>query len=364
MVPVGGSLVTTGVGVAINVATDLKTQPWAWVAVAVMTGAGTVVGLASESLVRRRRTDESGTDRGTTVTVSGARNQVRVSAVGPGVVATMGVIVIAAVLVGQAASANSGTAPTGPATGSTSPAVARADALDIRIEHLRAFSEGWFVVFPREKSAAAREFTAIDPLPEGEDGMDAMFRRELAAGAYIALGEDLPMRMVLGFRNKLDRRIVVTGLTVENKRDARILDGTAVFVEAGASADPTAIVHLDSAYPVPRIRDDQDQEIGAYFPNRTIPINPGETATLPIELDAQAASHEFTLAVKFDIDGTQFHQDIDNNGQPFRVTPLICATQKSTSGLLYQAVHVMDYAPPDDHRTLVPIDPREDKNMC
>jgi hypothetical protein len=354
--------------VAINVATELKSNPWAWVAVAILTTAGIAVGFASERLLRVGRGGGAAVNRGTVVSVSGARSKVKVNVMGPSAVVVVGVVTIVAVvvglLVGRAGSRSAGepasTSPVGP----TSSTVAGADALDVRIEHLRAFSEGWFVVFPRDKSAQAAEFARTDPLPDDPSGMDALFRRELDSGAYIALAAGLPMRLVLSFSNRADKKVVIRDLVVENKRDGPILDGTAIFIEAGAGPDLVSVVHLDAAYPVPRALNDEDEEIGAYFANTTISIEPGDAADLPIDLDARTASHAFTLAVVFDVDGKRYRENIDNHGQPFRVTPVICASEPATSGLTYQAVHEMNYLPPDDKPQLVPMDPRESASLC
>jgi hypothetical protein len=42
-------VVTSATGVAVNVATDLMTEPWAWVGVAALTGLGVVVALKVQS---------------------------------------------------------------------------------------------------------------------------------------------------------------------------------------------------------------------------------------------------------------------------------------------------------------------------
>jgi hypothetical protein len=129
--PVFGGLVTTGLGVVINLATELKPNLWAWLGVGVLTIAGIVVGLASERLVRARRADDAIVNSGTIVSVAGGRNRVKVSTTGPGVVIAIGVVVIVAVLSGlligramttaprAAVSAPTGVPPTafGPAAG-------------------------------------------------------------------------------------------------------------------------------------------------------------------------------------------------------------------------------------------------------
>jgi hypothetical protein len=366
--PVVGGLVTTGLGVVVNLATDLKSNVWAWVGVGILTVAGILVGLGSERLIRARRADDSIVNSGTIVSVAGRRNRVKVSTTGPGVVIAIGVVSIVAVLsgllVGQAGSAGPRTAAIEPTVGPTSSAIEPGNALDVRIDHLRAHSEGWFAVFPRDKATQAREFAKTDRLPEDEKGMDEFFQRELEAGAYIGVANGSPMRIVLGLRNNHDKRIVIRDLTVENKQDGPIADGTAILVEAGGGNEPVALLHLDSAYPVARIRDSEGKEIGAYFANQTITIEPGQAAVLPIDMDAEKASHAFTLAVSFDSGGIRHTHRIDNDGQPFRVTPEICALQHTATGLSYQEAHVMNYLPPDYKPRLVSVEPSQASGMC
>src|SRR5689334_15706346 len=45
VLPTATGVVTSATGVIINVATDLKTEPWAWVGVVALTGLGVVLAL-------------------------------------------------------------------------------------------------------------------------------------------------------------------------------------------------------------------------------------------------------------------------------------------------------------------------------
>lgn len=102
VLPVLVGSVTTGLGVAINLATELKANPWAWGAVAVLTAAGVLVGAGSERLTRVRQADGAAPiiNRGTIVHVDGAKNRVKVNIVGPGALVAVSLVVIVAVTAG------------------------------------------------------------------------------------------------------------------------------------------------------------------------------------------------------------------------------------------------------------------------
>ena len=370
-------LSTTGLGVFINLATELKSSTWAWAAVGLLTVMGVLFGVGSERLLAARQSaakepPTSVVNRGTLVTIGGEKNRVKINILGAGAMVALSFIVIVAVvtgiLTGRATQEGSpsGTAPSKTTTTVNTPTPsAYENALVINLDRLRAFSEGWYAVFPRGAERNAEQFSKTDPLPSDEIGMDDFFRRELADGAYIALAAGLPMRLVLNLRNTTTKDLIIRNLVVKNKQDGPVLDGTAIFVEAGGGAEPTALLHLDAAYPVARILDQESgEDAGAYFAARPITVHAGTTATLPINMDARTASHVFTLSIEYEIDGRRFSQIVDNNGQPFRVTPAICASEPSTAGLTYQAVHQMTYEPPDYRPRLKPEDPVSNSARC
>jgi hypothetical protein len=120
--PVLGGVLSTALGVAINIATDVGSNAWAWTAVAVLTGAGIAVGLASDKLARTRA--GAPTHNAPVVEVSGNKNRVKVNLLGPGSIIAVGVVVIVAVTAGLLVGISTKAGPLPAASGSNAPAVA------------------------------------------------------------------------------------------------------------------------------------------------------------------------------------------------------------------------------------------------
>jgi hypothetical protein len=128
--PAVGAFVTTALGVAINLATDLRSNALAWLAVVVLTIAGFVIGLGADRTRRARRATETTGQLGHRVSeshtafVAQDRGHITVGAGGPVIVAVGAVVMLAvvvgliggAVLSGPSNSIQARPADTGPTT--------------------------------------------------------------------------------------------------------------------------------------------------------------------------------------------------------------------------------------------------------
>jgi hypothetical protein len=243
-----------------------------------------------------------------------------------------------------------------------------APKLDIKQDYLRSSGNAWYVAFPKGVPVVA---TA--ELPTSEIGMDSWLRTKLVAGGYLlTVGAD-PITLSLNVRNPLKQPIIIRGLVVEKKTNEPIISGTALKVESGGNNEAPIRLHLDAAYPTARL-ESKGEDARPYFEEKSVLIQPAGTAVLPIAIDASKSAHTFVLTLKFDMAGKNYQQTIDNGGQPFRVSPTVCASrahvpgltdleQKDAAALRYDRVLTMDYGP-DGKPALLPKDPKADAESC
>ncbi|MER5261558.1 SEFIR domain-containing protein [Actinosynnema sp. NPDC002837] len=195
-------------------------------------------------------------------------------------------------------------------------------ALTVRVDSIHSCSQGWFHAFRRDDAGAADQLARSLRLPRDVQGMDLLFRRQLAAGAYVLSDYGDPTSVVLSLHNATGHDVVVRDAIVTDKRDEAVVDGTAFWIEAGAYNDDPITFRLDTAYPVARLVD-EGVDKGAYFDSRRVVVPAGGQAVLPLRFDAVHAAHTFGLLLKWDWAGGSYSTIVDNEGQPFRVSPMI-----------------------------------------
>ncbi|NUT94982.1 MAG: TIR domain-containing protein [Saccharothrix sp.] len=195
-------------------------------------------------------------------------------------------------------------------------------ALTVRVDSIRSCSQGWFHAFRRDDAGAADQLARLGRLPGDVQDMDLLFRRQLAAGAYVLSDYGNPASVVLSLHNPTGLDVVLRDVVVSDKRDEPVVDGTAFLVEAGAWNEDPITFRLDAAYPLARLVE-EGVDKGAYFDSRRVVIPAGGQAALPLRFDAVHAAHTFGLVLHGDWAGRSFSTTVDNEGQPFRLSPVI-----------------------------------------
>lgn len=312
--PVFTGLATTCLGVSINLATELKSNVWAWVAVVVLTAAGILVGAGSDRMINRRQADGTIVNRGTMVTVAGEKNRVKVSVVGPGSVIVIGLTVIVAVVAGLLAG-RAGTANGGRAVPPTAETETKPFDVTVLDDPTDALAPGWYgnssgYLFP---SGTVSSLPAPEPPDDcvdwstwamGKGGVRV--NQTTLAFTVAALGEDAV-------------RVHSVKLHVERK-------------EGRASGDEI-ICFQGGPIPVSSLRIDLDQERATYeYPQdgpmagRSRPfglqIAPGQAEQVEVKAISTECYCSWYLELMIEAKGVEYHYNVDDDGRPFVTAPL------------------------------------------
>ncbi|WP_155848828.1 hypothetical protein [Amycolatopsis vancoresmycina] len=199
---------------------------------------------------------------------------------------------------------------------------ATAHAIDVRVDSIHAMSSGWFHAFSRQDAWAAARLAARSTLPRDQEAMDALFSEQLALGAYVLTSFGCPAAVMLACHNKTRYDVVIRDISVSERVVGKIIDGVVFWIESGGWNEHPITFNLDAAYPRARLVN-EGTDLGSYFEKRSICVQAGKQVTIPVMLNSTRASHVFKLRVKYDINGSRHALTVDNNGQPFRVSPVI-----------------------------------------
>jgi hypothetical protein len=139
------------------------------------------------------------------------------------------------------------------------------------------------------------------------------------------------LRVRLLLEGRRNQQIRVTDIVVTNSKDIATVSGTLVNLhEEGGDGSIEVLFDLNDPLPGARIPEPNPNGPGLvagnpYFSQNTISLNDREQVVVVPEV-RPAANHasEFELSVRYTIGGERRSMTIDNNGQPFRVTPLSC----------------------------------------
>jgi len=321
LLPVLGGVLSTALGVAINIATNVGSSAWSWVAVAVLTGAGIAVGLASDRLTRARAVapDDNAADRGSVVAVYGNKNRVKVNILGPGAIVAVGLVVIVAVAAGLLMGRSN------PNGSERAAPVARASAagdepkpftvtvLDKPTDDLDGFERGsaGAYLFP---SGTASTLEAPSPPDESQCGDWSSWA--LRKGGVRLYGTDISFIVAASGSDSV--RVNTARLHVEPLPKKAIGD----------------VIECPRGGPIPfsRLSLDLDHQRASYlYPSKgpqagqsrpfALEIAAGHAEEVLVEARAKTCFCSWYLELLIEVKGTQYTYRVDSDGKPFITAP-------------------------------------------
>ncbi|GAA3563644.1 hypothetical protein GCM10022222_54280 [Amycolatopsis ultiminotia] len=303
----------------INVATDLKTNVWAWLAVGVLVGAGAVTGWAAErrsppapgspsraAPVAEAVNQANYAEHGVQVHVGGSSEQITVKSRSGTAGVTLGVLVIVATLAGMAAGAwlipRAEPAAAGP-TGSG--AAAPAWAMTMQPEQC---DTGWVVPDHGQSSI---------PVPDSGG----------PEGAVLTSGG----RVEVTFQGVRDEAAVLHSISVEVVRRAPALPGIYLPGLCGSDVRPHFYA-TDLDAPRPVVVPAAGEEGGVSVPARQFSFQVGKSDVEKAIVVPNVAkgSVEWYLHVKWSSGNSQGDLRIGDGDRPFRTTAATAAKKWCT----------------------------------
>jgi hypothetical protein len=123
---------------------------------------------------------------------------------------------------------------------------------------------------------------------------------------------------------------------------------------AGPLAPPKSAIELDSptavvqAVKVDPQNDLQWTPAGSFFQQQVVPLNPGKSFTLDVQVDPQTCTCSWTLAADVMIGGRTVTLTAQNGSQPFRTAPFPKQRGRECWALDFQAKvpHLAQTSPP------------------
>jgi hypothetical protein len=173
-------------------------------------------------------------------------------------------------------------------------------------------------MFTRDQVTEAARLGNLGHVADAEGAStDAMQQGAYAVGGIL---------LIVDLESHVNDKITVYNIkpVVVTRKPA--LDGPLIAISAEGESGDEMQFDLDSPSPT-AMRVDQDVEEkldGPFFRSHTIILGHGQKDTLIMTFLASSASYQFRLAVSFEVGGKRYTQTLDQNGQPFRVTPDLC----------------------------------------
>lgn len=315
-----GSL-SAAAGIIINVATDLKTNVWAWLGVAVLVVAGAAVGLGIDKRQRQpkpvadrqvqhdpldegRVSQVSSGDHGFLVHVGGDSERITIKAGAFSI--TAGIVVIAATLAGLVVGARLST--NGAPRQSTRGAVAAGSgeaAAPAWVTSLQpaGCSSGWVVPDTGRSSM---------PVTDGPP-----------PGATLGSGGNV----IVTFQGVSDEAAVLHSISVEVLRRGPALRGIYLPGQCGSDVKPRFYA-TDLSKPSPTVVPVAGEDSGEIIPPKKFSYQVGRNDVEKIVVTPTMAQGyvEWVIHVKWSSGSRQGDLRIDDHGRPFRTTATHSAT--------------------------------------
>ncbi|WP_424187179.1 hypothetical protein ACOBQX_04940 [Actinokineospora sp. G85] len=321
---------TAALGIIINVATDLKTNVWAWLAVVVLVVAGAAVGLGLEKRSRTPAaaapdaTDASDAttsqvnsgQHGVQVNVGGSSDRITVKSRSGTAGLTVGVLVIVATLAGLVAGAwlpRPGPGPVPAGGGGGAPAWTVSMGPD-------QCTTGWVV--PDEGQSSI-------PVPEGPP-----------PGAVLSSGG----QVVVTLQGVREEAAVLQSISVEVVRRSSPLSG--IYLPGLCGSDVTPHFYgTDLDAPRPRVVPMPGKQGGEVVPAQEFSFKVGKSDVEKVVVVPTSSSGyvEWYLHVEWTSGGERGDLRIDDGGKPFRTTSAAAAKRWCTTYVSHSVV----WAAPD-----------------
>jgi hypothetical protein len=196
---------------------------------------------------------------------------------------------------------------------------------DIRVTVDVVNDDGYYTIAIPERWTLPAE----SPLTRTLSGEAAM---ELMSTVRTSGGFDVDrLRVRLLFEGRRNQQIRITDLVVTNARAVPTVSGTLINLqEEGGVGSIEVLFDLDDPLPEARIPELNPNGAGVtagdpYFSKNTISLSDREqVVVMPEFWPAGGHASEFEISVQYTIGGERRNFTIDNNGQPFRISPLNC----------------------------------------
>lgn len=157
-----------------------------------------------------------------------------------------------------------------------------------------------------------------------------------------------------------DKRVRITGIRLAKKNCTTPLRGNTLFMNGGTNGGESKtrplFYRLDEQDPVPT-----DSEGNPYFAKNVLYLDHGESETLAVLVTANVRACDFSFRFNVVVPGAKepVPQDVDDHGQPFRLTPMAVDYEAAQPYAKYKAIYVGGVAAPiETHGDLVAADPR------
>ncbi len=301
--PVFTSLVATGIGITVNVATDLQSNWIAWGAVVLLTAAGASIGIGASRRGQDRSRDLAAVPHNTLhldergQTVSSGRDSYTA---------------------GDNTVFNVGSPRSAISAGVSGAAIA--------IATIVVLAAGGGQLLSQSGGSTAKENVGGPPTlamtPDGVALADASVANESATGPD---GVDAPAgsikvgnrKVKLTLTNPNDREMRITNLRAVNIRTLPVVAGT-LFEEIGQSTVSNERMGIDLGARTPVVRElSSDLTLGdPFFGNSSIPIAPHQVEVIELTaLTSRAAYYQWDIALDYDTgSGPQTREFHDDNG--------------------------------------------------
>lgn len=313
-----GSAVTAALGIGINVATDLKSSVWAWLAVVVLVVAGAAVGFGAEKRARSRMpvggqeapapgavSQANHGKQGVQVNVGGSSDRITVKSRSGTAGLTVGVLVIVATLAGMVAGAwllqRSGPATADPAAGGGVPNW----AVSMRPDQCET---GWVVPDQGQTSI---------PVP----------REGPPDGAALSSGGHVEVT----FQGASDAATVLHSISVEVVSRSAPLGGIYLPGTCGSDVTPHHYA-TDLGSPRPQVVPVPGEQGGQVVPAQefSFKVAKDDVEKVVVVPTASSGYVEWYLHVRWSSGSSQGDLRIDDGGKPFRTTAATAAEKWCT----------------------------------
>jgi hypothetical protein len=316
---VTGSAVTAALGIVINIATDLKTSVWAWLAVIVLVIAGAAVGFELEKRSRSRPQGGSQTPpasepasqansgkQGIQVNVGGSSDRITVKSRSGTAGLIVGLVAVVGTLAGMVTEAWLVPRPA-PAT-ADSPAAgggaAPAWAVSMQPDQCKS---GWVVPDQGQSSI---------PVADGQP-----------PGAVLSSGGQVEVT----FQGVTDEAVVLQSMSVEVVRRSSTLNG--IYLPGLCGSDVTPHYYAtDLGSPRPQVTPMPGEQSGQTIPAQEFSFKVGKSDVEKAIIIPTASTGyvEWYLHVKWSSGSRQGDLRIDDGGKPFRTTAATAAKKWCT----------------------------------
>lgn len=309
-----GGVLTTGTGVAINLATEFKSDVGAWVAVGLLTGAGILAGATTERFNRPANPPD-----GAGITVTGNKNRVHVrTGVGAGLLLLVSVIMIIAVIAGMVAgriTQNESSSPVPAPTSASESAGEQPFHVTLLDEPTDVASHDWFggsagYLFP---SGTARSLPA--PMPDP---------RSCSSWSTWALGQggERVYTTTLGFTvSALDDPVHVLDARLHVEAVNRQATGDELTCVQGGPI-PVSVLWVDLDRRLTRF-EYPGENVDPNLPRPlALQIKPGEAEQVEVRATSLECYCSWYVDLLIEVNGKEHRHRIDDDGKPYVTAPL------------------------------------------